>query len=222
MPLMISYGLSISRTPRSLFLITFALWMSLLVVVLSGCIASPTSQYNEYISYPATQQLKQQSSLQVSQKQQQNSQTEATCVSTSDFQADMLSRVNRIRAAGAVCGGVRYPPAAPLRWSSQLQQAAALHSRDMAEHNFFNHKSATNGTTLTERLRSVGYKFQAAGENIGAGPATVAQALDMWVASPGHCVTLMTATFVDLGASCKNNSNSYYKTYWTLKAATPS
>lgn len=198
--------------------------VSLLVAALSGCMASPRSQHIEYISYPAPQQLQQyqQPLLPASQIQQQSSQTEATCVSTSDFQADMLSRVNRIRAAGAVCGGVRYPPAAPLRWSSQLQQAATVHSRDMAEHNFFNHKSATNGTTLSERLRSVGYKFQAAGENIGAGPATVAQALDMWVASPGHCVTLMTATFVDLGASCKNNSNSYYKTYWTLKAATPS
>ena len=134
----------------------------------------------------------------------------------------MLNRVNRIRAAGAVCGAVRYPPTGPLRWNSKLQQAASAHAHDMADHNFFNHKSATNGTTLSERLRSVGYRFQAAGENIGAGPATVAQVVDMWVASPGHCVTLMTAKFVDLGASCKNNSNSYYKTYWTLKAAMPS
>lgn len=134
----------------------------------------------------------------------------------------MLNRVNRIRAAGAVCGTVRYPPTGPLRWSSKLQQAAAEHSQDMALHNFFSHKSATNGSTLTERLRSVGYRYQAAGENIGAGPATVAQVIDMWVASPGHCATLMSANFVDLGVSCKNNSNSTYKTYWTLKAAMPS
>lgn len=229
MPHMIFHGLSISHLPRSLYLASFGLCMSLLAAVLSGCITSPTNQHIEYISYPP-QQLQQVQQLQqnlqpspsVHQIQQEISQAPATCASTSNFQSDMLSRVNRTRAAGAMCGAVRYPPAAPLRWSNQLQQAAAVHSRDMAEHNFFNHKSATNGTTLTERLRRVGYKFQAAGENIGAGPQTVAQAVDMWVASPGHCVTLMTATFVDLGASCKNNSNSYYKTYWTLKAATPS
>lgn len=145
----------------------------------------------------------------------------STC-SSSDFQAEMLSHINRIRAAGAVCGSVTYPPTAPLRWSAKLQQAASVHSHDMANHNFFNHKSATNGTTLPERLRGAGYRYQLAGENIGAGPSTVAQVVDMWIASPGHCVTLMAANFVDLGASCKNNSNSYYKTYWTLKAATPS
>jgi uncharacterized protein YkwD len=224
MPLMIFHGLSISRTPsrtlRSLFLASFAPCMSLLVAALSGCIASPRSQHVAYISYHAPQQ--QQPSLPGRQIQQQINQAEATCVSTSNFQSDMLNRVNRIRAVGAVCGGVRYPAAAPLRWNSKLQHAAAVHSNDMADHNFFNHKSATNGTTLPERLRSVGYKYEAAGENIGAGPATVAQVVDMWVASPGHCVTLMTANFVDLGASCKNNSNSYYKTYWTLKAAAPS
>lgn len=207
---MIFHGLPTSTAPRYTFCAAFALCLLLLSAALTGCIASPISQHTEYLSTPAPYQQ-----LQISQEP-------ATCVATSNFQSEMLSRVNRIRAAGAVCGAVRYPPAGPLRWNHQLQQAAAAHARDMAEHNFFNHKSATNGTTLVERLRSVDYKFQAAGENIGAGPTTVAQAVDMWVASPGHCVTLMTTDFVDLGASCKNNSHSYYKNYWTLKAATPS
>lgn len=142
------------------------------------------------------------------------------CV-TADMPSEVLNQVNQIRAQGAVCGGVRYPPAKPLRWSTKLQNAADKHSHDMATHNFFNHKSASNGSTLIERLRSVNYSYRAAGENIGAGPATVAQVIDMWVASPAHCVTMMTAHFVELGVSCKNNSNSQYKTYWTLNAAAP-
>ncbi len=150
-----------------------------------------------------------------------DNQGDVSCTASS-IQSDMLGRVNRIRSTGALCGRVHYPPAGPLRWSSKLQEAAAVHSQDMAMHNFFNHKSPTTGTTLSERLRGVGYRYKSAGENIGAGPSTVAQVIEMWIASPGHCVTLMTANFVDLGASCKNNSNSYYKTYWTLKAATPS
>jgi uncharacterized protein YkwD len=144
----------------------------------------------------------------------------STCASANS-QAEILSRINRIRAAGAVCGGVSYPPAGPLRWSAKLQQAAAVHSDDMANHNFFNHKSATNGTTLPERLRSVGYNYQSAGENIAAGQNSAEQVIATWAASPGHCVTLMKANFVDLGVSCKANTNSYYKTYWTLKAASP-
>jgi uncharacterized protein YkwD len=140
---------------------------------------------------------------------------------TANMHSEVLSQVNQFRAQGAVCGGVRYPPAKPLRWSIKLQQAADTHSHDMATHNYFNHKSASNGSTLIERLHSVNYNYRAAGENIGAGPATVAQVIDMWVASPAHCVTMMTAHFAELGVSCKNNNNSQYKTYWTLNAAAP-
>lgn len=64
-----------------------------------------------------------------------------------------------------------------------------------------------------------GAKLQLAADEHSHDMAT--QVMDMWIASPGHCVTLMTAQFVDLGVSCKNNSNTKYKTYWTLKAAAP-
>lgn len=233
---MIFHGFSNALISKFLFSTLFALCTALLTLALSGCIGSPRSQHIDYVISQKPQSQSQSQPMppvlalqhiqpeQYSQQlpQPQSSDGDATCTSASHFQSDMLNRVNRIRAAGALCGVVRYPPTGPLRWNSKLQQAASAHAHDMADHNFFNHKSATNGTTLSERLRSVGYRFQTAGENIGAGPATVAQVVDMWVASPGHCVTLMTAKFVDLGASCKNNSNSYYKTYWTLKAAMPS
>jgi uncharacterized protein YkwD len=237
MPHMIFHRFSIAFISKSFFSTLFAFCAALLMAALSGCMISPRSQHIDYViaqkpqqqpllQLPLTPPLQDFQYVQAALQSQPLHQTlsshgDVTCSSASNFQSDMLSRVNRIRAAGAVCGGVPYPPTGPLRWNSKLQQAAAVHSQDMAMHNFFNHKSATTGTTLTERLRSVGYRYQAASENIGAGPTTVAQIVDMWVASPGHCVTLMSANFVDLGASCKNNSNSTYKTYWTLKAATP-
>lgn len=180
----------------------------MLTVILMGCSASAN---NRQIA-PAAQSAHTEQAV--------HANGSGSCTS-SNLQAEMLRHINRIRAAGAVCGGVAYPPAAPLRWSAKLQQAAAAHSHDMADHNFFNHKSATNGATLPERLRSVGYKYQSAGENIGAGQTTVEQVIAVWVDSPGHCVTLMKANFVDLGVGCKVNTKSYYKTYWTLKAADP-
>lgn len=140
---------------------------------------------------------------------------------TSNFQSEVLSRVNHIRAAGAICGSVSYPPSTPLRWDARLQQAANQHSQDMANNNFFDHKSPTNGSTLTDRMQAAGYKYRSAGENISAGQATAEKAIAAWLASPAHCVTLMKSDFVDLGVSCRTNASAYYKTYWTLKAAAP-
>jgi uncharacterized protein YkwD len=147
--------------------------------------------------------------------------TDSGTCETSNFQAEVLSRVNQIRAAGAVCGGVTYAPASPMRWNSKLQVAANQHSQDMASHNFFDHKSHTNGSTLSDRMQAVGYQYRSAGENISAGQTTVEKTIATWLASPAHCVTLMKAEFVDLGVSCNLNASSKYKTYWTLKAAAP-
>ena len=134
-----------------------------------------------------------------------------------NFQAEMTAQVNNARAAGAVCGGVAFPPAAGLRWDTQLQNAATVHSEDMAGHNFFAHQSPTNGSTLRERVPAAGYKYSSVGENLGAGQTSIAQVVTEWLASPGHCATLMKANFVDMGVSCKSNPGTAYGTYWTME-----
>ena len=134
-----------------------------------------------------------------------------------NFQDEMTSRVNAARAAGAVCGGVAFPPAGGLRWNTQLQNAATAHSEDMASHNFFAHQSPTNGSTLRERVPAAGYKYSSVGENLGAGQASIAQVVSEWLASPSHCATLMKANFVDMGVSCKANAATTYGTYWTME-----
>jgi uncharacterized protein YkwD len=134
-----------------------------------------------------------------------------------NFQAEMTARVNTVRAAGAVCGGVAFPPAGGLSWDTQLQNAATAHSTDMASHNFFAHQSPTNGSTLRERVPAAGYKYSSAGENLGAGQSSVAQVVAEWVASPSHCATLMKANFVDMGVSCKANAGTAYGIYWTME-----
>ncbi len=134
-----------------------------------------------------------------------------------NFQAEMTAQVNNARATGAVCGGVAFPPAAGLRWDTQLQNAATVHSEDMASHNFFAHQSPTNGSTLRERVPAAGYKYSSVGENLGAGQTSIAQVVTEWLASPGHCATLMKANFVDMGVSCKSNPGTAYGTYWTME-----
>ena len=142
---MIFYGLSNAFIVRSCSPTRFALGATVLVLALTGCNSnarSPKSPDIEVIAlqtvHPQPQQLAQPAQP---LHQVQSSHGDATCNSSSHFQSDMLNRVNRIRAAGAVCGTVRYPPTGPLRWNSKLQQAAAEHSQDMAMHNFLTTKA---------------------------------------------------------------------------------
>jgi uncharacterized protein YkwD len=134
-----------------------------------------------------------------------------------NYQAEMTSRVNAARAAGAVCGGVAFPPAGGLRWNTQLQNAATAHSTDMAANNFFAHQSPTNGSTLRERVPAAGYNYSSAGENLAAGQSSIAQVVAEWLASPSHCATMLKANFVDMGVSCKSNAGTVYGTYWTME-----
>src|SRR5674476_820147 len=105
---------------------------------------------------------------------------------TGGFEAEVLQRVNALRAAGAVCGTTIYAAAAPLNWNSLLLQAASDHSTDMAQHDYFSHDSL-DGKTFAERLTDVGYSYTAAGENIAANDPTVESVLTHWLYSPAHC-----------------------------------
>lgn len=143
-------------------------------------------------------------------------QADGTC-GLANFQSELLSRVNAYRAAGAVCGGVSYPAVGAVVWNGQLQQAANAHSTDMATNNFFAHQSATNGTTLRERVPAAGYNYLSAGENIAAGQTSIQVVVNEWMNSPSHCANTMKADFRDMGVSCVSNSASTYGTYWTME-----
>ena len=143
-------------------------------------------------------------------------QKDSTC-GLANFQNEMLSRVNAHRTAGAVCGGVGYPAVGAVSWDGQLQQAALVHSTDMANNNFFAHQSATNGTTLRERVPAAGYNYSVAGENIAAGQTSVQDVVQSWMNSPSHCANTMKAEFKDLAVSCVSNAASTYGIYWTME-----
>jgi uncharacterized protein YkwD len=146
-----------------------------------------------------------------------NSAIVASCESSgsSGFQAEVLRRVNELRAAGAVCGTVSYPAAPALNWNNLLQQAASGHSSEMAQSNYFSHDSL-DGKTFSQRLTDSGYNYSAAGENIAAGDATAKQAVDHWLNSPGHCANMMNSSYRDIGVACASSASSGYGTYWTM------
>lgn len=135
-----------------------------------------------------------------------------------DYKSALVSAVNAMRANTQVCGGVLYPAVRALGWSSQLESAATFHSNDMAVNNFVDHPGS-NGQRIGARTTAAGYSYSKVGENIAAGQTSASQAVSDWLASPSHCANIMTALFVDMGASCKYSTDSTNQYYWTLVMA---
>lgn len=137
------------------------------------------------------------------------------------FQATALRLLNERRAAGASCGSQgTFGPAPALAASTTLAQAAWQHSSDMATRNYFSHTSPEGGTPGS-RATAAGYAWSSIAENISAGQSGAAAVVDGWMASPGHCRNIMTATLRDAGMACARNDASTYRTYYTLVLGTP-
>ena len=147
--------------------------------------------------------------------------TRATC-NLAGFAAEMLSRVNARRAAGAACGTAgTFAPTVALAWNDPLTQASLVHSDDMVAGNFFSH-TGSDGSSAGQRATAAGYVWRAWGENIAAGQPSVASVVDAWMASPGHCANIMSATFRDIGVACVNGgAGNTYRTYWTMTLGAP-
>ena len=98
--------------------------------------------------------------------------------------------------------------------NSSLSTAAYLHSKDMAENNYFSHTSP-DGQTMVQRVTAAGYTdWTSLGENIaycyGASDATTVY--DMWENSPGHYANMI-GDFTDAGLGVYTLNNY---TYYTL------
>ena len=124
------------------------------------------------------------------------------------FKAEVLQRINQIRARGCNCGTTYMPPVAPLVWNDQLASAAAAHAQDMANNNYFSHESR-NGDHIQQRFEKVGYTpagFQRymIGENIAAGQQSIQQVNRELFKSEKHCKNLMNPAFKEVGAYVYN------------------
>jgi uncharacterized protein YkwD len=131
--------------------------------------------------------------------------------SSRQFRNEFLYRINLTRQKGCNCGIRYYPPAVPLTWNNDLEDAAAGHARDMARHDYFDHTSR-DGRSMGDRILSAGYAYKgfksyAVGENIAAGQQSIAEVMDGWFKSEGHCKNLMNPDFKEVGAAL-------YKNYW--------
>lgn len=136
------------------------------------------------------------------------------------IQAELLERVNALRASGAVCGGVAYPAAGALSWNTTLLQAATVHAIDMANNNYFSH-TGQDGRSPDQRVLAAGYSYARMGENIAAGQPNVESAMGGWVGSASHCKNMMTPDFKDIAVACVRNESAKYRLYWVMEMGRP-
>jgi uncharacterized protein YkwD len=134
------------------------------------------------------------------------------------FENEVLTLVNERRAQGATCGEHgTFGPAEPLSMSPELRCSARLHSKDMADRNFFDHTNP-DGVDPFARMAAAGYSGGSGGENIAMGDRSPQAVVEGWMGSPGHCRNIMDPGYTLIGVG-------YYEqpggdiwssgTYWT-------
>lgn len=132
----------------------------------------------------------------------------------------LLELLNQARQQPRQCGGQAFAAAAALEWQAPLAEVAELHSRAMANQNFFAHQGR-DGYTPGDRVELAGLTAGRVGENIAAGYARPAEVLAAWLASPTHCATLMDPDYRSLGAAYAVDPNSDAGIYWTALLSSP-
>ncbi|RAL24668.1 hypothetical protein DL240_00215 [Lujinxingia litoralis] len=152
----------------------------------------------------------------------------ADCSSLPDWDPELAALeeqvvhlVNEYRAEGANCDteGV-FDPAPPVVGEGILRCAARLHSKDMAENDFFDHIHPVTGETPFDRIEKAGYTGSyPQGENIAAGQESAVEVMEGWMESDGHCANIMNPDFTELGVGVFRDSSASnsYGIYWTQK-----
>lgn len=128
------------------------------------------------------------------------------------LEAELVVLVNQYRAQGATCGGRAMPPVGPLTMDPALQCAARVHTKDMADRDFFDHDNP-DGDGPSDRMEAAGYDGRGWGENIAAGRETAEATMEQWMSSSGHCSNIMAAGFSLIGVGYYPGGE--YRHLWT-------
>lgn len=97
-----------------------------------------------------------------------------------------------------------------------LARVAAAHSRDMAEHDFFDHPGS-DGRSPFQRMADAGYRATTAAENIAAGASTPDKVVQLWMHSPGHRANILNCAYRETGVGyvADPGDRLNYGVYWT-------
>ncbi|MBI4096988.1 MAG: hypothetical protein HY428_01055 [Candidatus Levybacteria bacterium] len=87
---------------------------------------------------------------------------------------------------------------APLVLNEALSQAAYKKAQDMLSKNYWAH-NAPDGTTPWVFVKSSGYDYLFAGENLARGFTTAPETVSAWMNSTGHRDNMLSANYKDIG-----------------------
>jgi uncharacterized protein YkwD len=105
----------------------------------------------------------------------------------------------------------------------QLSAAATVHATDMACKNYFSH-TGSDGSSPFDRIKTQGYIYYYAGENLFAGNGVyndAGQAVSAWMNSPGHRQNILNPEFTEAGVSYVFDADSTYGAYFAIVFARP-
>jgi uncharacterized protein YkwD len=133
----------------------------------------------------------------------------------SAWEDEVVALVNQARATGGDCRTTgSFGPSNPLTVDASLHCSARVHSKDMADRNFFDHTNP-DGQDPFDRMAEAGYgSYATQGENIAAGTPTAKETVDGWLASDGHCANMLNPAYKDIGVGAYEGPGEYVY-YWT-------
>ena len=99
-----------------------------------------------------------------------------------------------------------------LSYSEGISNTARKHSKDMAEHHYFDHENQS-GKSPFDRLEDDGWHFNAAGENLAYGQMSSIYAHEGLMNSLGHRKNILKRQFSTLGVGVDFNDKR--QPYWT-------
>jgi uncharacterized protein YkwD len=99
----------------------------------------------------------------------------------------------------------------PVREDKRLDEAAEMHSADMAKRGYFSHETP-EGVTPWDRAENAGYMTPSA-ENIAAGNGGAKATMDQLMNSPGHRDNILNCQHKALGLG--RATGGPYRYYWT-------
>ena len=99
----------------------------------------------------------------------------------------------------------------PLSLNGALSKAAQAHACDMVTMGRHSHVGS-NGSDLRHRLRSIGYQFRTANENVGKFGKS--NAADWWYNSAGHRANLLSPSIKEVGLGLALGPDQRH--YWVM------
>lgn len=92
-----------------------------------------------------------------------------------------------------------------LQTNSALEQAAQLKAVDMFAHQYWSHTSP-QGKQPWDFIRTAGYDYQAAGENLARDFMGTSEMIDAWMNSPTHRVNIVNPRYQAIGVAVVNGT----------------